>query len=109
MNQWENVPTNSNYKEIIKLHDLLDKFNIKHKFNKNFDGWKIKVKAGYAFENQYSRGSSRDLIEVRGFGIKDSKGFLSADHASEYFIVSEWGKIEYENYKSINKNGDYNS
>ena len=109
MNQWENVPTNSNYKEILKLRDLLDKFKIQHKCIKDFDGWKVLVNTGYAFENQYSRGSSRDLIEVRGFGIKDSKGFLSADHASEYFIVSEWGKIEYENYKSINKNGDYNS
>lgn len=85
------VNVNPNFKEIVRLHEILDEFGVNHKFERVFDGYRVSTRYGSAVESSYSYGHSDDLMELRGFGMKNGlfKSFINADDASDYFIIAE--------------------
>ena len=64
--------TDPDYKEIFKLHNMLENNNIPHTLHKMFDGWQIiypekgKKQVMDAIEHFGSYGSEQDLLEIMG-------------------------------------------
>ena len=89
MNNNDILPLNPNYKEILKLHDMLEANNIPHEFARFYDGYVVCYQTSGetcvcdAVQHRWSYGSEQDLIEILGLsengaGI-DIEGYLTAD------------------------------
>lgn len=77
------------YQEILRLDKLLTKVGIPHTLNRLFDGWQIRVRGrgrrgGSIIQHLTSYGAFKDRVEVAGFGLRDPKGYLTAEQALEY-------------------------
>ena len=89
MNDNDILPLNPNYKEILKLHNMLEANNIPHEFARFYDGYAVCYQTSGetcvcdAVQHRWSYGSEQDLIEILGLsengaGI-DIEGYLTAD------------------------------
>lgn len=104
MNDNTALPLNPNYKEILKLHDMLEAEHIPHELSRFYDGYAVcylvsgDVCICDAVEHCCSYGSKEDLIEILGLAKDDSdgvntEGYLTADEVFQRI------KIHYESTK----------
>ena len=62
-----NRELNTNYTEIIKLHEMLESANIPHTFERLFDGYQIRLNENIdAIQHFGSYGHSYNTIEIMG-------------------------------------------
>ena len=95
--------TNERYKEIIKLHNMLDNSKIPHEFIKFMDGYQVNyydkdgVRIADAIEHFGSYGHEQDLLEIMGLLTPEEKeydsvvGWLTAEDVFDR-IKNDWGK-----------------
>lgn len=82
--------TYEGFQEILRLDRMLTEAEIPHELFKFYEGWSIhlnegKKVIGEAMEHCASYGYHKDLVEVRGFGLKEPRGWLTAEEAMAYF------------------------
>ena len=73
------------YQEILRLDEMLTEHGIEHTTERLFDGWRIRGKGGVAIQHLSSFGYWKDLVEIAGFGLKDPRGFVTAEQALRWF------------------------
>lgn len=111
-----NHPADPKYKEILKLHRMLQAANIPHTISRNYDGWIVCYPVARplphcvcdAIEFSGSYGSGQDLLEI--MGLHDMKkddddlgvvGWLSAQEVFDR-IEAHWKK-NYNHLKCVMK------
>lgn len=82
------LPLNPGYKEILKLHEMLEAENIPHGLCRYYDGYAVcypdfeNACVCDAVEHRWSYGSNADLIEILGLAATDSDGLDLEGHLS---------------------------
>lgn len=77
MNDNDIFPLNPGYKEILKLHEMLEAENIPHGLCRYYDGYAVcypdfeNACVCDAVEHRWSYGSNEDLIEILGLAEDD--------------------------------------
>lgn len=92
------------YNEILRLKNMLELAKIPFKFRVMRDGYQLKLNSDIdAIEHCNSRGSHRDLLEIKGgltreeLELDDVKGYMTANEVFMRF------KYCYENSTSLYK------
>lgn len=94
---------NPNYKEILRLHDMLVKHDIPHVIRRCFEGWQVCYPVCRpdhkcvidAIEHRASYGSEANLLEIMGLLTDEEKvydsvaGYLTAENVFER-IKKHW-------------------
>lgn len=98
-------PLDTDYKEILKLHEMLETAKIPHEMRRKLDGWQVVYPGANwelsAIENAYSIGEKEDLIEIMGLLTEEEKesdsvkGYLTAENVFER-IQKHWKKTTAE-------------
>lgn len=81
----EERPPRAEYKEILRLDELLTEAGIEHSKERLFDGWIVRSENGVAIQHLSSFGYWKDRVEIAGFGLQDPRGFLTAEQAFSWF------------------------
>lgn len=104
-------PPNDDYREIVRLHEMLACANIPHVYGRYFDGWFIHYPCPApdyvcsCIQHLFSYGAFRDRLEIRGL-LKEEEGddgdvcgYLTAEDVFSRIAahwVTEGGKSEME-------------
>lgn len=97
-----NVVTKEEYTEIIRLHNMLEKAEIPHSFEKLYDGYQViypntERRIADAIEHSGSYGEKENLLEIMGLlteeELKESSvaGYLSAENVFKR-MEKDWRK-----------------
>lgn len=76
------------FREILRLHELLEKEQIEHEFLRLYDGWQVLILRGdhviSAIEHFGSCGHEDDRIEIAGYRVpNDPVGWMTAEDCFE--------------------------